>query len=49
MTNKKSEMAKGYTPRPWFENEILKTLTTNAGKINSVGIIENSEIENLII
>ena len=40
-SNKKTEIAKGYTPRQSFENEILKTLTTNAGKINSVGIIEN--------
>ena len=48
-SNKNSEIAKGYTPRPWFDKDMLKTLTTNVGKIKFAGIIANSEIENLII
>ena len=36
---KNKEIANGYTPSPWLEREILKTPTTNAGKIKLLFII----------
>jgi hypothetical protein len=45
---KNKEIASGYTPSPWFEKEILKTPTTNAGKIKLLSIRFSSATENLI-